>query len=363
MAISETRKNLIKFIYISSLLIVFGLAVASIVRLKNDTGTETHKNLEFLLFSLSLITIFVVTTHMDSLLMQSASKYPSVVKVVKILSLVAFVGLIIGICSYCFQTDNLDKSDSKNTIKSWVIVIGIFGGLAFALYWYMRVNGFGPESKISSSSADKNISDYKTVALQQVSARLRKECKSSGISGDKKTAYGTIISNINNVGTNDDNKNILLQYCSFLYSDKSYKINNAASIYGPFDYTTAATGTGLQAEKVNLRTLCDLVNNDTTAYLMIPANDTPKKSEGDRSKASEIGKLNQVISADNWKTYSNVLAAKLFSSATGKVKDLLVDPIEKLKFTKPFCGDLISFYPVTTSEPVPLVNNSNWGCK
>ena len=103
MAISETRKNLIKFIYISSLLIVFGLAVASIVRLKNDTGPETLKNLEFLLFSLLLISIFVVTTHMDSSLMQSASKFTSVITLVKILVLVAFFLLFSGTRSACLQ--------------------------------------------------------------------------------------------------------------------------------------------------------------------------------------------------------------------------------------------------------------------
>lgn len=344
MAISETRKNLIKFIYISSLLIVFGLAVASIVRLKNDTGT--YRNLEFLLFSLSLITIFVVTTHMDSLLMQSASKYPSVIKVVKILSLVAFVGLIIGICSYCFQTDNLDKSDSKNTIKLWVVVIGIFGGLAFALYWYMRVNGFGPESKISSCSTEKN-KGYKEFVKNQIISNIEETCKDGKITADQKEAYGKIKASLK---TTTDGKKLdkLFQYCSFLYNSKlTYKLNNAASVYGPYNYPAIADGK--KTDSVNLQNLYEYLTTPDSDYNMIdPSVENPSIVPNTRKDLGGV----KINTDTDWGQYSQKLAQ--YFNLTGskqEITDLLEKPFGNLKL-KYNCQDLIKFFPVTLTGKI-----------
>lgn len=344
MAISENKKNLIRFLYIFSLLIVFGVAVTAIVHLKNDTGT--YKNLEILLTVLSLITVFVITTHMDSFLTLYVSKYPPSLLIFKILSLIAFGGLVLGIPSYCYQTDDLDKSDVKGKIKTYSVVISIFGVLAIGLYFLMRGYGFGPDSKISSSSADKN-KGYKEFVKNQIISNIEETCKDGKITTDQKEAYGKIKASLK---TTTDGKKLdkLFQYCSFLYNSKlTYKLNNAASVYGPYNYPAIADGK--KTDSVNLQNLYEYLTTPDSDYNMIdPSVENPSIVPNTRKDLGGV----KINTDTDWGQYSQKLAQ--YFNLTGskqEITDLLEKPFGNLKL-KYNCQDLIKFFPVTLTGKI-----------
>lgn len=344
------------------LIIVFSVSVAAIGDLKDDE--KSHKTLEFYLVVLIILSIFFLTTSIDYF---ATKKIGSYVNGIKTAALIAFIVLTLLICFSSFDSDKFGSSTTKTNMRAIAVSIGIFGLLAMGIYVFMKYKKFGPETQIQEVDNVKvEVEDYKRLALDQVQARLVKAAKATK-NKDKESAYNVIISSIKNIKkTNDDKaKNKLLQYCSFLYSKLSYKLNNVASIYGPFNYNNAAVITGnnnVIDQQVNLSRLITDVTNTNNAYGMIEPANTPANSDTDRSKTPNLTNLRSINSDQGWKDYSKSLSAELFGSTSDGVKDALEDPIGSLKFIKPFCRDLIAFYPVTTKDPIPLTNNVNLDC-
>ena len=290
-------------------------------------------------------------------------KIGSYVNGIKTLAFIAFIILTLLICFSSFDSDKFGSSTTKTNIRVIAVAIGIFGLLAMGVYVFMKYKKFGPESQIQEDNSVK-ADDYKRLALDQVQARLVKAAKATK-NKNVESAYNVIISSIKNIKkTNDDKaKNKLLQYCSFLYSPLSYKLNNVASIYGPFNYaTTATTNNNVIDQQVNLSKLITDVINTNNAYGMIEPANTPANSQDDRSQQSNLNALKTISNVQDWKDYSKSLSAELFGATSDGVKDALEDPSGNLKFKKPFCRDLIAFYPVTTKDPIPLTNNDPLDC-
>jgi hypothetical protein len=277
----EKTKNIIILIYMICLIIVFGVSIAAIDDLKDDE--KSHKTLEFYLVVLIILSIFFLTTSIDYF---ATKKIGSYVNGIKTLAFIAFIILTLLICFSSFDSDDYGSSTTKTKVRAIAVAIGIFGLLAMGVYVFMKYKKFGPESEIQQDNSVK-AEDYKRLALDQVQARLVKASKATK-NKDAESAYNVIISSIKNIKkTNDDKaKNKLLQYCSFLYSPLSYKLNNAASIYGPFNYTDAAAstaGNNVSKEKVNLSKLITDVTNTNHTYGMIKPVNTPGNNENDRS--------------------------------------------------------------------------------
>ena len=336
----ENTKNIIKLSYVVCLIVVFGVCIAAIDDLKNDQ--KSHKTLEFFLIFLSILSIFFLTTFIDYF---SSKVFGSYIKLIKVLSVIGFLGLIFLISFWAYDKDNFGSKSTKDDVRIFAIVIGVFGVLAMLLYMFMKYNNFGPESKTES----KNIKteSIKNYAKQQIINRIDKKSKDKNLNSSKREAYKIIKNKL--IKTNDKNEcNRLLQYCSFLYNTKTAILNNIASPYGPYN-APDDTG-GKIRNKTNLQSLYENISSNKD-YVMIK----PEANSNDVANNKNALFSTYSISFNNsndYKKYSELLANKLsLTSSNSQTKTLLQDP-SQLSFNDSKCEDLITVFPVTIDRPI-----------